>query len=81
MATEGAQVWSDRILAIRIGMDTAAEIVRRTWGQRFAQCVVDYESQWAAKVEARRAGCREMVETDIYLPRPMMLAADIGWPQ
>lgn len=72
--------WADRILAIRIGMSTAAEIVRQQWGPRYSQCVLDYEQQWAAKIDRRGRGCRDMVEADIFLPRPVMAAADIGWP-
>lgn len=72
--------WEDRFLALRVGMSTAAEVVRQHHGQRYARCILDYEQQWWAKIEAKRAGCREMVAGDIFLPRPMMTAGDIGWP-
>lgn len=70
--------WEDRFVALRVGMTTAAEIVRQHHGPRYAQCVLDYEAQWWAKIQARQQGCREMVAGDIFLPRPMMTAADLG---
>jgi hypothetical protein len=68
---------AERILAIRIGMDTAAEIVRQAWGPRFAKCVVDYERDFAAKTARREKGCRAMVEGDIFLRRPLMMWDDL----
>lgn len=70
---------ADSVLGIRVGMTTAAEIVRQHWGNRYAKCVLDYEREWAATIDMRARGCRPMVEGDILLPRPVMTAADIGW--
>ena len=64
--------------ALCLGIRTAAVVVERAHGPRFAQCVYDYEAGLMAKIRARQRGCREMVADDIFLPMPMMRREDLG---
>lgn len=68
------------IMALGVGMNTAAEVARRAGYGQAADVINEYERDWTSK--ARPKYPRDMVRGDIYAPKAgrWATADDFGLP-